>query len=112
MGRFALYVLTFCVASLGILSSLWIDSISAAVDPVVFQADQALTQALSSGEKKSAAELCDTDFTWTDVDGKTRTKDETLGDLPAFASNNGSDAKVRGYSYSQLALLFGDHNNV
>src|ERR1700722_9974773 len=53
-----------------------------AQDAAMLDADRAFVQAIAAADKPALEKLLNADFTWTDFDGKTRTKAEVLGDLP------------------------------
>jgi uncharacterized protein DUF4440 len=74
-------------------------------EPVVFQTDRDFVQAASKGDKAKLASLLDTDFSWTDADGKTLTKAEVLNSLPtpALGSETGADVKQR--TYGQVTAI-------
>jgi hypothetical protein len=93
--------------------SIWVAGgfASAASGPAGNQADQALTQALATGGQTAVADLLDSNFAWTDADGKTRTKEETLRDLKTFAADNPTDTDVKTLSYGDLDVLSGTHHN-
>jgi hypothetical protein len=63
----------------------------------VLQADRAFVQAIAKSDKASLGKLLDADFTWTDSEGKTRTKTEVLQNLPTPASGYDAEAKERTY---------------
>jgi len=68
-------------------------------EPVALQTDRDFVQAASKGDKSKVASLLDSDFSWTDADGKTQTKAEVLNALPtpALGSETGADVKQRTY---------------
>jgi Domain of unknown function (DUF4440) len=76
----------------------------------VLEANRAMAAALDKGDKKLAEKFLDKDFAWTDADGKTRNKNETLQDLKRFATNNSDLVGLKAISYEQLALLIGTHH--
>lgn len=80
-------------------------------EEAVLRADRELTQALRTANIKAASELLDSDFAWTDVEGKTRDKSATLEDLSSFAEDNKEDS-VKSYSYEKLGLIYGTHHDV
>lgn len=70
-------------------------------------ADRSLTTAIAQADQAGAAKLLDSEFTWTDRIGKTRTKAEIL---PALASlKSGEDADVKVIDAGQVVLIHGNH---
>jgi hypothetical protein len=71
----------------------------AADDQSILQADREFVQAAAKGDKTAVAKLLDTDFTWTDADGKTQTRTESLNSLlaPALGNETAADATHRVY---------------
>ena len=84
---------------------------SADNDSVVLRSDRSLSRALAKPDKAAVGALLDSMFAWTDSDGKTRTKSETLQDLAAFSSDNAADADVKSHFYGQLAFVYGIHHD-
>src|ERR1700722_18916935 len=71
------------------------------------KADKAFANALQAADKSTVESLLDPKFTWTDAQGKMRTRTETLSDLSEFASDNAGYPDVHVNSYRQLALTYG-----
>jgi hypothetical protein len=65
-------------------------------------ADRAFVQAVANADRPALEKLLGPDFTWTDLDGSTRTKSQVLRDLPQRAIVNEHDAQVKQYSYGEL----------
>ncbi len=80
-------------------------------DSVVVQADRTCLAAAAEGNKATAGGLLDEDFEWTDTEGKTRSKTETLKNLRALAVDNQGDTDVQWYQYDQLEVITGVHHN-
>src|SRR5258708_25746096 len=84
-------------------------SLSSAVfageDQSILQADHEFVQAAGKGDTATVGTILDTDFTWTDADGKTRTRAEVLDTLPTPALANESGAQVKQHTYSQVAAV-------
>src|SRR5713226_3176209 len=74
----------------------------AADDPSVLQADREFVQAAGRGDTATVGRVLDADFTWTDADGKTRSRAEVLDSLPTPALGNESGAQVKQHTYSQV----------
>src|SRR6266403_1832572 len=89
-------------------------TVAAADDQSLLQADHEFVQAAGKGDAATLGRVLDADFTWTDADGKTRTKAEVLTSLPAPALGNESGAQVKQRTYGQVgALMSGrDKTNV
>jgi len=75
------------------------------------QAHQALNQALAKGDKTAAGQLLDAQFEWTDVQGKTRSKTETLENLAALASDLSGEANVETHNFGQVERFVGTRQN-
>src|ERR1700722_7695804 len=72
-----------------------------AQDAAMLDADRAFVQAIAAADKPALEKLLNADFTWTDFDGKTRTKAEVLGDLPKVdPALEQADSKQ--YNYGEL----------
>jgi hypothetical protein len=72
-----------------------------AQDAAMLHADRAFVQAIAAADKPALENLLDADFTWTDFDGKTRTKAEVLGDLPKVDATL-EQADLKQYTYGDL----------
>ena len=101
---------------LGGISALVSLNSAAAVgdDQSVLQADHDFVQAVGKGDTATVGRVLDADFTWTDADGKTRTKAEVLTSVPTPALGNESGAQVKQRTYGQVgAVMSGrDKTNV
>jgi hypothetical protein len=105
-------------ALLGMLA-MWA-TIPAAAGPVpavdsetaISQADHGFTAALNKGDAAAIGALLDPRFEWTDAEGKTRTKAESLEDIRALAADNEGDTEVKILPYSELGIVYGFHHNV
>ncbi len=98
MRRFAKKALVSGV----LLGAIWVvmarNRVAAAgAEDAVIQADRAFVQAIAKSDKASLGKLLDMDFTWTDSEGKTRTRTEVLQNLPAPTSGYDAEAKERTY---------------
>jgi hypothetical protein len=74
--------------------------------------DDSLRQALQQNNKSAVGSLLDKSFMWTNSDGKTRNRSETLTDLSSFASANGEYDDVKGNGYQHLAFTYGKKADV
>jgi hypothetical protein len=77
----------------------------AADDQSVLQADHEFVQAAAKGDKAAVGKILDADFTWTDADGKTRTRAEVLDSLPTPALGNETGAQVKQQIHSQVGAV-------
>jgi hypothetical protein len=114
MRRFAILSLAVCSVLGG--TAVWLASTGAAADEngndqAAVQADHALVDALAKSDQKAVAGMLDTNFEWTDAEGKTRRKAAALADLKAFATDNEGDSDVKTHYYGQLDVLFGTHHD-
>jgi hypothetical protein len=76
----------------------------AAPDPgqEMLQADRAFVQAVAKGDKPALEKLLDADFTWTDLDGNTRTRAQALQDPPQPAISSEDAAQLKKYMYGEI----------
>ncbi len=84
---------------------------AAGADNAIMQADQAFTAALGKSDKSAVSAALDAKFEWTDADGKTRTRAESLDNLAAFAADNQGDSEAKLQGHSQLGVVYGFHHN-
>ena len=89
-------------------------TVAAADDQSFLQPDHEFVQAAGKGDTATLGRVLDADFTWTDADGKTRTRAEVLSSLPTPALGNESGAQVKQRTYGQVgAVMSGrDKTNV
>lgn len=85
----------------------FLQSARAAAEKGAIAADQSLTTAIAKADQATADKLLDTEFTWTDRTGKTRTKSEILPALVSLATDNDSDVAVM--DAGQVVLIRGSH---
>ncbi len=112
MSRFIRNSLVLGAVFSAVFAALFSRSIAATDDEhTVLQADRALVEALGRGDKTAVRELLDANFEWTDAEGKTQTRAETLQDLTAFAAANEGDSDVKSHFYGELDIIFGFHHN-
>jgi hypothetical protein len=78
-----------------------------ATEQPALEVDESFAKAFSTGDRAVAGTFLDKDFTWTDKDGKTRNRAETLDDLTQFARGRTGYAEIHSYRYQKLALTFG-----
>jgi hypothetical protein len=75
------------------------------------QAQSAFLANLAKGDQKALGASLDRRFTWTDAEGKTRTRSETLKELPALAAANRGDSDVQTHFYGRMLTVRGSHND-
>jgi ketosteroid isomerase-like protein len=78
---------------------------TSAEDQSFLQADREFLQAAGKGDAAALGKLLDADFTWTDADGKTRTRAEVLNSVPTPALGNEAGAEVKQQTYSQVSAV-------
>ena len=78
----------------------------------VLQTDREFVQAAAKGDSAAVARLLDTDFTWTDADGKTLSRAEVLSALPKPALGNEAGAHQRRQTRSQVEAIMVDRDTI
>ncbi len=76
------------------------------------RADRSLGEALAKADKAAAGAFLDEGFEWTNAEGKTRSKAESLQDFNAFAKAYGDEASIKTYDYGQIERIAGTHYNL
>ncbi len=103
--------LVLCLMLGGILTFLSLPSVAvAAEDQSILQADHEFVQAAARGDIATVGRVLDTDFTWTDADGKTRSKAEVLESLPTPTLGNENSAQVKQRTYGQVGAVMSSHD--
>ncbi len=77
----------------------------AAGDQSVLQADREFVQAAAKGDAAGVGKVVDAEFTWTDADGKTRSRAEVLDSLPTPALGNETGAQVSQQAHGQVTAV-------
>jgi len=85
---------------------------AAADDQDVLQTDHDFVQAASKGDKATVAKLLDTDFTWTDADGRSRARTQVLGSIPSPALGNEAGAEVSQRTYGQVSAVMSGRDKI
>jgi hypothetical protein len=80
-------------------------------DQAVVQADHTLSEAIGKADKTAVAGLLDSDFAWTDGDGNTRNKAQTLGSLALLETDSQGDTDVKTHYYGQLDIIYGTRHD-
>jgi hypothetical protein len=78
---------------------------SAEGDASVMQADRAFVQAGAKGDAAAIGKMLDAEFTWTDADGKTLTREEVLRAVPKGALGDESGAELSERTYGQVGAV-------
>ncbi|MFZ0885955.1 MAG: nuclear transport factor 2 family protein [Candidatus Acidiferrales bacterium] len=100
---------------LGIFGALWHAPLSAYPAPAdkqaIVKADQAFVEAAGKQDEKAVAAILDKQFEWTNAEGSTRTKDESLHGLPALKGNGEAATDTRAFNYGEVGFVDGirDH---
>lgn len=79
--------------------------VAAADDQTVLRADREFVQAAAKGDTATVSGLLDADFTWTDADGKTRSRTEVLDSLPTPALGNEAGAEIKQQVHNQVGAV-------
>ena len=74
-------------------------------DPQMKMADHDWLTAIAKGDKAAAAKLLDPGFTWTDANGKIRTRAEVAQTLPTPALGAEVDAQTAGFTYDKVGVV-------
>jgi len=77
----------------------------AADDEFILQTDREFVQAAAKRDAATLAKMLDADFTWTDADGKTRTRPEVLDALPTPALGSETGAQLKQQTHSQVGAV-------
>jgi hypothetical protein len=75
------------------------------------QADRAFTANLGKGDQAAVGALLDRRFSFTDREGKTLSRRETLKDFSALAAANQADSDVETHFYGRMFTVRGTHND-
>jgi uncharacterized protein DUF4440 len=100
------YALPMVIALGGAVIAPRLDVLAAAgEDSAALQADRQFVRVAAKGDKEAVGKLLDTDFTWTDAQGKTYTKSEAMTELPQLAVSEDSEAHVEQRAYGQVVAV-------
>jgi len=114
-GTMKRFVATVCAAGLVCSAALvWLSTPRAvtADESSVLQADREFVQAASKDDKARIATLVDTDFSWTDADGKTQSRAEILKSLPTPALGNEAGANVKQHTYGAVSAIMSGRDKI
>ena len=95
------YAVTTAVLVLGVMLAVQPGprAIAAADEPSLLQIDNDFVQAAAKHDKATVGRLLDTDFTWTEADGKTQARIDVLKSLPTPALGNETGAQLKPRTY-------------
>ena len=110
MRRFAIAAVALAGLAAG---TLVIISRTHAVDDeqAAKEADRAFVANLEKGDQKAIGGSLDRRFTWTNTDGLTRNRRETLKDFAALVIPNKGDSDVQTNFYGRVLTVRGAHND-
>ena len=109
MRRFMIAALALPVLAAG---GLVIGRTAPADDAQAAQAaDRAFSAALGKGDRNAVAAALDRRFSWTDSEGKTRARRDTLKDFAALAAANQGDSDVQAHFYGRMYTVRGAAND-
>jgi hypothetical protein len=77
-------------------------ALCSAQDAAMIHADHAFVEAVNRADRGALDRLLDADFTWTDAEGKTRTKAEVLQIIPPGQNRAREQAQVKQYAYGDI----------
>jgi len=78
---------------------------SAEGDASVILVDKAFVQAAAKSDAAAIGKMVDAEFTWTDADGKTLTREEVLRAVPKDALGDESGAEISERTYGQVGAV-------
>jgi hypothetical protein len=108
MRRYPFFISVFVLGVMlsGMLVFLSISPVAVSADEqTALQADRQFVQAAAKGDASTVGRLVDSDFTWTDADGKTRSRAEVLDSLPTPALGNEAGAELKQQLHSQVGAV-------
>src|SRR5260370_37280603 len=80
-------------------------TVAADGDSAVIQADREFVRAAAKGDVAAIGKILDAEFTWTDVEGKTLTREEVLRAAPKDALGDESGVEVSERTYGQVGAV-------
>lgn len=103
---FLIIALVLGVMLSGIVVFLSFGSVAVSADEQsVVQADREFVQAAAKGDTATVGKVLDAEFTWTDAEGKTRSRAEVLDSLPTPALGNEAGAELKQQLHSQVGAV-------
>jgi len=113
MNRTATRARTIGILFIGLLAVVSNKPLSAAnEDQEVLQTDHDFVQAAAKADKATVAKLLDTDFTWTDADGRSRARTQVLGSIPSPALGNEVGTEVSQRTYGQVSAVMAGRDKI
>src|SRR5580692_7474130 len=113
MNHIATNVRTIGFLFVGLLAVVSNNPVSAASDDQeVLQTDHDFVQAAIRDDKTTLATLADSDFAWTDAEGKTQSRAEILKSVPKPALGDESGARVEQRTYGQVGAVMSSRGKV
>jgi hypothetical protein len=73
----------------------------------IMKADQLFVQALGAKDRAAATSRLDEQFEWTNIEGKRRTKAESLRDMASLNGNGQPDTETKAFNYGELGFVDG-----
>ena len=113
MKRFSTSVLAAGCLVCGMLTAmLGKQGIAVADEPTALQADHEFVQAAAKGDTATTGKYLDAEFSWTNTEGRTYSRAETLSSLhkPALGGEAGA-TQVR-QTHSQVEAIMTDHDKI
>src|SRR5262249_40860560 len=109
MRRFAIAA----VAIAGLAAGTLLIGRTGAVDDeqAAKEADRGFVANLDKGDQKAIGSMLDRRFTWTNTDGLTRNRRDTIKDFAALAAASKGDSEVQTYLYGKVLTVRGAHND-
>ena len=105
MRRFVLCSLLFGFLSCELWATLSIESVAASDRDQLLGADGTFLEAVNKADKRALGNLLDPEFIWTDADGRTETREQTLENLPKLRISDGNKAEVKNYTYGEVGVI-------
>jgi uncharacterized protein DUF4440 len=100
---------------LAIAGAIWQAPVEAFPSPAakeaIVKADHSFTEAVEKGDASAVAAILDQQFEWTNTEGATSTKDQTLKNLAALKGNGEAATDTRAFNYGEVGFVDGirDH---
>jgi hypothetical protein len=79
--------------------------VAAEGDAAVMKADRAFVQAAAKSDAAALGKMLDAEFTWTDAEGKTLTREEVLRAVPKDALGDESGVELSERTYGQVGAV-------
>ena len=98
----SLRILVVCAVGMAALSG---KAVAAAAEQTVLEADRAFVRALVAGDGKAIEKALDSNFSWTDTAGNTKTRSQVLKNLPASVLGDESDAEISEQVYGRVGVV-------